>query len=65
MAAHGKKHEDHHDAPLADVKPITWHDARKQPRVRPQWNPVELANKLLDDMAAEGRLNNGRGTPRR
>lgn len=38
------------------VRPITWKDARPQPRVRDQWDPAELANRLLDDMERGGRL---------
>lgn len=38
------------------VPAIIWKKARPQPRVRPQWNPVELANQLLDEMERGGRL---------
>lgn len=34
----------------------TWQEARMQPRVRPQWDPKEKANELLDAMDREGRL---------
>lgn len=35
---------------------LTWQEARTQPRVRPQWDPKEKANALLDDLEREGRL---------
>lgn len=38
------------------IKPIDWHHARPQARVRPQWDPQELANQLLDEMEKNGRL---------
>lgn len=38
------------------VPAIHWKQARPQPRVRPQWDAVELANKMLDDMERGGRL---------
>lgn len=39
-----------------EVTPIHWKQARSQPRVRPQWDPAELANELLDEMEREDRL---------
>jgi len=52
-----KKTDTKDAAPKSTVPPITWQEARSQPRVRPQWNPAELANQLLDDMERGGRLN--------
>lgn len=49
------KNEKKDEAP-ATVRPIHWKEARPQPRVRDQWDPVELANRLLDDMERGGRM---------
>ena len=39
-----------------EPKALNWQDARTQPRVRPQWDPKEKANELLDQMERGGRL---------
>ena len=44
------------DAPFDDVTPLDYQHAPSQPRVRPQWDPVEIARKALDDMEKGGRL---------
>lgn len=57
-------HEDDSPTPhptgveLPAVPPRPYLQARMQPAVRPQWDPATLANKLLDDMEAGGRLHN-------
>ena len=48
--------QDEKKSTTADVPPIHWKQARPQPRVRPQWDAVELAKKFLDDMERGGRL---------
>lgn len=44
------------DGPLTDARPLAYQNVPAQPRVRPQWDPVELAQKYLDDMEKGGRL---------
>jgi hypothetical protein len=44
------------------VQPKPYSEVRKQPRVRPQWDPFELAHAYLDEMERGGRLH---GTLRR
>lgn len=51
-----KQNDSKDAAATSKVTPIEWQQARSQPRVRPQWDPAELANKLLDDMERGGRL---------
>lgn len=57
-----------HDTKSAEqeqsVKPKDWKEARSQPRVRPQWDPVAVAKEYLDDMEAGGRLQK-RNPPRK
>lgn len=55
-----KQDDKKQSADNAEVPAIPWQNARAQPRVRPQWDPVELANKLLDDMERGGRLDRRR-----
>lgn len=38
------------------IVPRDYSDTPNQPRVRPQWDAVELARKYLDDMEKGGRL---------
>jgi hypothetical protein len=39
-----------------DVKPRPFEEGRMQDRVRPLYDPVEIAKKYLDEMEAAGRL---------
>ena len=48
--------EKHPTEAKPSTEPMTWKDARMQPRVRPQWDPKEKANELLDEMERGGRL---------
>ncbi len=54
MAAPTKPTPASTDAPA--VKPRPFDEARMQDRVRPLFDPVEIAKKYLDEMEAEGRL---------
>lgn len=55
-------HDHDHDDPgsdeikLPEVTPVHYKDGRKSVRARPQWDPKELGNKMLDDMEKAGRL---------
>lgn len=40
----------------ADTKKHDWRDARMQTRAREQWDPVQVAKDMLDDMEKGGRL---------
>jgi hypothetical protein len=40
----------------ADTKKHDWRDARMQTRAREQWDPVQVAKEMLDDMEKGGRL---------
>ncbi len=60
---HDHDHHDHehHNADSEEVKlpevtPVHYTDGRKSVRARPQWDPKELGNKMLDDMEKGGRL---------
>lgn len=39
-----------------DVRPSPWQELIPQPRVKPQYDPVEIARKALDDMEKGDRL---------
>jgi hypothetical protein len=48
--------EDKTPPPKPAIVPRDYTDTPNQPRVRPQWDAVELARKYLDDMEKGGRL---------
>ncbi|TVQ97508.1 MAG: hypothetical protein EA398_14415 [Deltaproteobacteria bacterium] len=39
-----------------DVRPRPWQELIPQQRAKPQYDPVEIARKALDDMEKGGRL---------
>ena len=49
MADH-KHADDQHAKAAPKREERTWKETKTQARVRPQWNPLELANELLDQM---------------
>ncbi len=54
MGSSHDSHEKKKDEPKVPAR--TYSETRMQPRVRPQWDPAELARKYLDDMESDGRL---------
>lgn len=56
MGGHSQKIEEKKDNFDLDVTPKEYELIKTQKRARPQWDPRELGNKLLDRMEAEGRL---------
>jgi hypothetical protein len=51
------------DGPLTDVTPLDYQNVPMQPRTRPQWDPMELAHKALDDMERRGTLHHQNRRP--
>ncbi|MFT6396541.1 MAG: hypothetical protein ACJAYU_001284 [Bradymonadia bacterium] len=55
----GHEHDEDHDSKevkLPKVTPVDYEKTRMSVRARPQWDPKELGNKMLDDMEKGGRL---------